>query len=630
MLLSLPGACMASPAPATNVVKFGSFELDLRSADLKRDGRRKRLQGQPAQLLVFLVNRPGELVTREQLRAQLWPEDTFVDFDHGLNNAVNRIRDVLGDSASSPRYIETVPRRGYRFIAEVVSEGPKLIAIASSPAPAVQPLWRRKRLVLTAALAALLIATLLARRSLLPSRSQIQSVAVLPFANLSGDPTQDYFADGMSDQLTTDLARVPSLRVISRTSTLQYHSTHKPLQQIARELGVDAVIEGSIARAGNRVRITAQLIDGRSDRHLWAESYDRDLSDALSVQNIVAIEVAQQVRARLAPQNRNSSSDASVNSAAYDTYLRGRYLLTQQSADSIQAGLTAFQRAVDLDPTYAPAYAGLADAWSLLANYGTATSQQTFPHAEAAARKALELDPSLAEAHASLGLALHQYDWDWPAAEREFKTAIQLSPSYSLAHLRYARFLGMMARHEEALREIRLAQSVDPNSVLVEFNTGQILYWARRYDEALEHFRHAFELAPERPYGHAMLAMAYQQKGLYADAEREYSASQALLGGNASMGIAQIRALTGHAAEAERMIPLLKRSDNSIDRFYVIAVYGALRRRDAAFAELEKACGRRDFFIPVTAVEPQFDSLRSDPRFAVLLRRLSLPETPLP
>jgi TolB-like protein len=289
-----------------------------------------------------------------------------------------------------------------------------------------------------------------------PNASTIRAIAVLPLQNLSGDAAQDYFADGMTDELTTDLAKIGALTVISRTSAMRYRGTREALPQIGRELNVDAVVEGSVARAGDMVRITAQLIDVKSDRHLWAESYERDVHDVLGAQSAVALDIARQVRTKLtsAEQDRLEKR-RSVNSAAYDAFLRGRYLLTTQSPEALQAAEAAFREAINGDPAYAPAYSGLADSFSLLANYGALSPKAAFPQAEAAANRSLELDASLAEAHASLAFVKHHYDWDWSRAEQEYRTAIQLSPSYSVAHLRYSEYLSTMGRHDEAVAEIR-------------------------------------------------------------------------------------------------------------------------------------------------------------------------------
>ena len=620
---------MLSPLQSAAVVHFGPFELDVRSGELRSDGRRQRLQSQPAQLLALLVGQAGELVTREQLRAQLWPDDTFVDFDHGLNNAVNRIREALGDSAVSPRYVETVPRRGYRFVAKIESR------VMASPAPEVsqnapvrlETLHRQSFAWIAAVtiifvFVAATIFVLLRNRAPSPAVG-IQAIAVLPFANLSADPSQEYFVDGVSDQLITDLARVPSLHVISRTSTLQYRGTRKTSQQIAHELGIDALIEGSVIRVGNRVRITAQLIDARRDRHLWAESYDRDLQDVLAVQSRVAIEIAQQVNARIAPDLRRLEGRGPVNSAAYDAYLLGRYSLTRQNSDAMKQAVVAFEHAIELDPTYASAYSGLADAWSLLANYRGATPQEAFPKSEDAARRALQLDSSLADAHASLGLALHHFEWDWPGAEREYKSAIQSSPSDSVAHLRYAELLSTLNRHDEAVREIARAQELDPNSIVVAANVSRIFYWARRYDECIDQSKRVIELDPGRLYSHVFLGMAYEAKGMYADSQHEFEQAAKLNGGAPGTGVAHLMAVTGRGREAQGLLRSFKYSVEA-DWYHISGVYAALGQKDQAFAALENAFRLRDFFVPLLNVDPWMDPLRSDARFKDILRRLRL------
>jgi TolB-like protein/DNA-binding winged helix-turn-helix (wHTH) protein/Tfp pilus assembly protein PilF len=606
----------------------------------------------------MLLEKPTEVVTREELRKRLWPADTFVDFDHGLNNAINRLREALNDSADAPRFIETLPRRGYRFIAQienlptVSSSGTPTLPVtafaqesASTPVePAnvespgssrltVVPLsWPRKVLWLGVTGIAVLMSLVFALnlngwRNKLLLRSaphSIRSIAVLPFTNLSGDPSQDYLADGMSDELTTFLARVPSLRVISRTSTLQYRSPKKPLKQIAHELNVDAVIEGSIVRSGDHVRVTAQLIDANIDRHIWADTYDRNSTDILSAQSTAALEIAYQVRNRLAASGPRMDERVSVNSAAYDSYLLGRYALTRQDVQALKEGLAAFQQASKLDPTYGPAYSGVADSWSLLANFQAVTPSEAFPQAEAAARKSLQLDPSLAEAHASLGFALHHYDWNWAASEREYQAAIALSPSYSTAHLRYAELLSTLGRHDEAVAEIQRAQELDPNSLLLAGNLGRVLYHARRYDEAIEVLSKTLQVDPGRVYVRMHLGMCYEEKGMYAEALDEFNRVDAPFGRVTGPDVARTLAKSGRAGEARQIAKRLQNQALDSDWFFLAGVYGALGDREAAFRALQKAHEKHDFFLVFLRVHPYMDSLRSDPRYTEMLREIGL------
>jgi TolB-like protein/DNA-binding winged helix-turn-helix (wHTH) protein/Tfp pilus assembly protein PilF len=627
---------------ASRVLRFGIFEADLHSRELRKQGLQIKLQDQPFQVLTFLLEHAGEIVTREQLRQKLWPGDTFVDVDNSVNAAINRLREALGDSAENPRFVETLPRRGYRFVAPVT----EVKSRESGPAPedtdsanqsrsgefrtggkfkAGRP-WARLSVAL-ALVTTLGGASVWAWERWLASRSfHMTSLAVLPLANLSGDPSQDYFADGMTDELTTNLATIRSLRVISRTTMMQYRDAHKPLPKIAEELHVDAVVEGSVVRSGNNVRITAQLIDARHDRHLWAQSYEREVKEILNCQDAVALDIASAVKAALSPEEHEIlARPRSVKPEAYEAYLRGRNKLGKQAQEPIKDSLQDFQHAIDLDPLYAPAYSGLADAYSLLANYGALLPQEAFPPAKAAALKALTLDPSLAEAHASLGLVMNHFDWDWAGAEREYKRAIELSPSYAIAHLRYARYLSMVARHDEAIAEIERARELDPLSLVIQSNVSTALYYARRYDASILESRKTLEIDPNRVWSRVFLALSYEQKGMYSEAIQEQERVQAYFKGAPTVGLAHVYAVSGRTSEGRRILKELEQSKDSDSAWLGIAgAYAALGEKGRAFNCLEKAYAKRDFFLPTLAVNPWMDSLRADPRFHDLLRRLGL------
>jgi len=637
---------MAVPVPPVQPVRFGDFVLDLQAGQLRKHGLRIKLQEQPFQILVMMLERPGEVVTREELRQRLWPSDTFVDFDHGLNNAINRLREALNDSAEAPRFIETLPRKGYSFIAKVndcastasqsttlsefietedakVARGQAVVTAKTSPAPS---LHRVKRLVAACAgiSAALILWIYLdGERPMGINAARIQSVAVLPLDNLSGDPAQEYFAAGMTEELTTQLGKISSLRVVSRTSAQKYHAVNAAAPQIARELKVDAIVEGSVLRFGNRVRITTQLIDAAHDKHLWAESYERDIGDVLAVQNTVALEIARQVRARLTSgEQQRLEQHAPVNPGAYDAYLRGRYSQTTQTADGLKDGLPAFQQAINLDPTYAPAYAGLADTYSLLANYQVLSPSEAFPQAAAAARKSLQLDPALAEAHVAAAYPEHHFTWEWPVAEREYKTAIMLNPSYANAHSRYAEYLSSMGRHEEAIAEMRRAMELDPLSLVYTSNLGRFLYHARRYDEAIEVLKQTLALDPNRVYARVHLAMSYEEKGMYAESLQEWKTITPSFGGRLGPGWAHFYARTGQQEKAKQIVERLRREAGDSDWFLIAGVYASLGQKDAAFACLERAYSKHDFFLVFLAVHPYMDPLRSDPHYSELVRRM--------
>ncbi len=645
------------------ILRFGAYEADPRSGELRKHGLGIALEEKPFQALVILLQHPNEVVTREELRTQLWPADIFIDFDNSLNTVIAKVRRALNDSAENPRFIETVGRRGYRFMAPVESSAPdddqRVYAVtpaaqgassvivldlpkaaasehAAGPGLARKPQTHRTAVRYTFLIAGALvaIAVLLVglnvgglRDRFLPGSSSgpIKSLAVLPLENLSGDKEQDYFAEGMTDELTTNLAKIRSLRVISRTTMMQYREAHKSLPQIAEELHVDAVVEGSVVRSGGTVRITAQLIDAHRDRHLWAQSYEREVGQILNVQDSVALDIASAVRAELGPEEHESlTRQRSVNPEAYESYLRGRNKLGKQAPAPIKDSLQDFQRAIDLDPLYAPAYSGLADAYSLMANYSALSPKEAFPPAKAAALKALSLDPLLSEAHSSLALVKCSYDWDWAGAEREYKRAIELSPSNAVAHHRYARFLSMVARHDEAIAEIERARELDPLSLGIQSNVGIALYYARRYDEAILESRKTLEIDPNRVWSRVFLALSYEQKGMYPEAIQEQERVQPYFGGAPTVGLAHLYALTGRTTEARRILKELEKEGSDADWFLIAGGYAALADKERAFNCLEKAYEKRDFFLPALAVNPWMDPLRSDPRFHDLLNRMGL------
>jgi TolB-like protein/DNA-binding winged helix-turn-helix (wHTH) protein len=438
----VPGA-----AQSHQLVRFGAFELDLRAGELRKQGLKVKLQERPLQILALLLENPGELVTREELRRHLWAADTFVDFDHSVNTAINKLRDALGDSAENPRFIETLPRHGYRFIGAVDS-GAEVRNGRESAMPPVRR-ERRRWLAVGAVAAIVVFGALFAlnvgglRGRLLSSVGashgvplpKIESIAVLPFENLSGDPQQEYFADGMTEELITELGKIGGLRVISRTSVMRYKGTKKPLPEIGRELNVDAIVEGTVRNSGGRVRITTNLLYAPTDRHLWAATYERDLRDVLSLQDEVARAVAGQIRIKVTPQeNARLAATRPINPEAHRLCLLGRFYWNKRNEEGLKKANEQFQRAIEVDPTYAPAYAGLADSYLQLANNGLRPPNETMPKAKAAAQKALEIDPSLAQAHTSLAEVYKDYDWNWAASERDFQRAIQLNPNYATAH----------------------------------------------------------------------------------------------------------------------------------------------------------------------------------------------------
>jgi len=641
-----------APRPAGRF-RFGIFEADLRTGELKKRGARIRLQEQPFQVLALLLTTPGELVTRDELRTRLWTADTFVDFDQGLNKAINKIREALGDSAESPRFVETVPRRGYRFIADVAaidleSASAEILApsISGDPfavddressdvtEPTTTPTGRSWPRTLTITGAVLAFASFIVVGWLLQSRGQaptIRSLAVLPLENLSGDASQDYFADGMTDQLIASLGQISALRVISRTSVMMYKGARKPLPQIARELNVDGVIEGSIVRSGGRVRITAQLIDAAVDRHLWAQSYDGDVRDALALQSRVARAIAEEIRVNVQPQEQAALKNVkSVNPVAYEAYLKGRYFWNKRTVEGLKRAKDHFNEALATAPDFAPAYSGLADTYALLGDwqYGVMTSREALPLAKAAAMTALKLDNTLGEAHTSLAFVLSGFDWNWTAAEKEFRQAIDLNPGYATAHQWFAWHLSLMGRNGEAIAEMRKARSLDPLSVIINADLAEVLLLAHLYDESAVQSRTTIDIDPDFALAHNQLAEAYLQKHLRDQAILEFQTAARLSADSpiCTANLARAYASSGRRAEAQELLAGLKqRAKPAYSSAVEIAmIYAALGENSHAMTWLLRGFDER--FNPGVLLRPGFDSLRADAEFRELVHRVGLAE----
>ncbi len=630
-------------------LRFGVFEVDLRTGELTKRGLRLGLQDQPFQVLAILLERPGELVTREELSNRLWGR-TVVDFDHGLNKAVNKIRRVLGDSAENPRFVETVARRGYRFLADVTVidasppeterdavpgdlveptvPGPVAAADAgtSSKPPSRIVTWRRVGLGLALALAAASSRTLYVQNS----TPKILSLAVLPLASLSNDASQDYFADGMTEELIADLGQISTLRVISRTSAMTYKGVSKPLPQIARELSVDAVVEGTVLRSGERVRITAQLIQVPNERHLWAQSYEGDLRDALTLQNSIAREIAAQIRTTLSRQEVAAlKSSGEVNPEAYEAYLKGRYFWNKRTGDGLKKAIDYFNYAIDKDPGYAKAYSGLADSYALLGDweYGVLSPQEAFPKAKTAATRALILDDKLGEAHASLAFIQDLYEWDWKSAEKGYKRAISLTPSYATAHHWYAWHLLVMGRNDEGIAELIKAQSLDPLSLIISADLADALCIARRYDDSMQQSRKTIEMDPNFAVAHYQLGQALQQKHLHDEAIAEFRKAIELSGNNTTFdsNLAYSYAISGRPDDAVKIIKNLedRQSQQSATDASIALIYVGLGDKAQAMVWLGKAYQAR--FNPSILLRPAFDPIRPDAGFQELLRRIGIP-----
>jgi TolB-like protein len=564
-------------------IRFGVFEADFRAGELRKRGVKVKLQEQPLQILEMLLQHPGQVVTRQELQQKIWPPDTFVDFEQGLYNAVRRLRDALSDSAEKPRFIETLSRRGYRFIGTVEK-----------------------------------------------SVRKIESLAVLPLENLSRDPEQEYFSEGLTEELITTLAKIGGLRVVSRSSVMVYKETRRPLPQIARELGVDAIVEGTVLRVKDRVRITAQLIDASRQTHVWAESYDRHLRDVLDLQAEVAQAIAREVRVKLTPQEQGQLAQArTVDPEAYESYLKGRYHWNRRSGEGLQKGIKWFQQAIAKDSAYAAAFAGLADCLSVLGMWGFVPPDEGCGKAKVLALKALELDPSLAEAHASLAFASMFYDYDFITAEREFERSIELSPRYATAHQWFGFYLGMMDRFDKGYAEVQLAIRFDPLSGMIQATLGYLYGCARRYDEAISQFEKALELDPEFALGHWGLGLVCLFNSMHTRAISLLRKGVQLSRGSPSLiaGLGHVWAATGHLKKARSILEELEEFSKQryVMPYYVARIHAALNDNDAAFRLLETAYRERAPWMVTLKTDPSFDGLRSDPHFQDLLRRMNFP-----
>jgi TolB-like protein/DNA-binding winged helix-turn-helix (wHTH) protein len=632
---------MAQSATPRRILRFGSFEVDLASGELRRQGLRISLQDQPFRLLALLLERAGEVVTREELRDKLWPADTFVDFDHSLNTAVRKLREALGDSAETPRYVETLARRGYRFVAPLAEPGPgaPLADVASaSPPPAARRRSSARRVLVIAAVlssAALVVLWIGGRARPRTQPGRRLTLAVLPFDNLSGDADQEYLSDGLTEEMITQLGRLEPdrLRVTARSSTWKYKHADRDIDRLRRELGADYVLEGSLRRAGERVRVTAQLIQAVDQTHVWAETYERDLGDVLVLESEVARAVARAIALTLTPDAQARLASArSVRGESYQDYLRGRYFWNRRTEAALKQAIGYFQRAIAADPDYARAYSGLADCYSSLGAssiVGGLPPRQAMPEAKAAALKALQIDGTLAEAHNSLAMVHLLYDWDLAASEREFRRALELDPEYTTAHHWYSHCLLALGRTDESLAESKRALELEPLNLVIGVHLGWHYLYARQYDQAIEQFRKTLELDPAFPQAQRYAAWAYLQKGMRQEAIASLRAALGRLGRNPEVEgeLGHALGVAGRRAEALAMLEGLRQlsSTRYVSPYSVALVHCGLGDRDQALAWLEKAYVERSDYMPYLNREPMLDGLRSDPRFAALVRRVGLP-----
>ena len=620
---------MHVPVQPPRRICFRRFELDVTSGELRTDGQKVPLPPKAFEILRALVEHPGEVVTREDLRTRLWPADTFVEFEDSLNHAVNKLRRILGDSAENPQFIETLPRFGYRFIAPTSGHDP----------PEEPPKPRRRWLVpllVSAVVLLVVMAAVLAfdvsglRRRLMgrPAEPVIRSLAVLPLSNLTGDPQQEYFADGMTDALITDLAKIHGVKVISRTSVMQFKNVQKPLPEIARALGVEGIVEGSVQRSGDRVRVTAQLIRASTDTHLWSESYERDTRDVLTLEAEVSQAIAREIRVAVSPEETKTIVRVGpVNPEAYEAYLKGKSHWYQLSREHFDAALQYFELALQKDPNFALAYVGVSNVWMMRGDAGFLAPNETMPKAKAAVSKALALDESLSEAHIALANILEPYDRDWAAAEREFRRGIELNPNSADGHFMYADFLISQKRTNEWNSEIHKTLELDPFNPFFQCFYGWHLVYLQRYDEAIAQFRKVLEIAPDFSSAHMGLWGAYYKKGMPDEASAEarkffsvlhdHEVEEALIRGYAEGGYTRAMHLGADV--------LATRSQRThVPAVRIARLYAHAGAKEQALQWLQKACDERESPMTHLGVAWDWDFLRPDPRFQDLMRRVGL------
>jgi TolB-like protein/DNA-binding winged helix-turn-helix (wHTH) protein/thioredoxin-like negative regulator of GroEL len=637
-------------------VRTGLFQIDFASGELHKEGRKVPVQEQPFRVLAILLERPGEVVTREQLQAKLWPADTYVGFDEGLNTAIRKLRVAFGDSAENPRFIETVSRRGYRFVAPVSDA--EAATLQPPPAENVTPLTvaaelpdarpgRTRRLAWAPTTVAVIVilsgVTYLARRHSSANLAAPQRVmlAILPFQNLSNDPSQEYFSDGLTEETITDLGQLSPehLGVIARTSAMAYKHTNKTVSQIGQELGVGYILEGSVRREGGKARVSAQLIRVGDQTHLWAQNYERELHDLLQIESELGKAIARQVQINLTPQQEiDLSRMRTVNPEAYDLYLKGRFYWNQRNPAAIKESIGYLQRATEQDPDFALAYVGLADAYNIGNILGVYSPKESLPNAKTAAIKALSLDPSLAEAHAALGMEKSHYEFDFPGAQAEFLKALELNPNSAYAHLFYANcYLAPMGRMADAISENQRALQLDPLSLPINNFMGMTYMFAGDYEKADQQFQRTIAMDPTFPLAHQYFSFLLTAMGRYEEAIAEDEKSQ-LLGG-ASPEEAAAEAATklqafktgGERGYWRHNLDLTLRALKTPKGVFVSASdlassYALAGEKDKAFQWLDKAYAERDGEdITLLNCDPAFKNLHGDPRFANLLRRMGLP-----
>jgi TolB-like protein/DNA-binding winged helix-turn-helix (wHTH) protein/Tfp pilus assembly protein PilF len=617
------------------IYRFAEFELNVAEGELRTGSAVVRLQQKPLLLLISLLESPQRVVSRNQLRETLWGSTTFVDYEQGINVAIKKVRDALGDSVENPRLVETIAKKGYRFLlpVEVVGEetaqsNHSVVQTGLAAAGANTPGERLPRGWIWAAVVAGVLATvgiwLFRIEAKNYGATTMNSVAVLPLRDLSPDPGQEFLADGITEEVITSLAQALPLRVISRTSVMRYKQTNEPITQIARELGVEAIVEGAVTREHNRVTVTVQLIDATKDRHLWAHTYDRNLGNFLGMEAELSHEIARQVGNNLCLRPQISVKPRAVSPEVYELYLKGRYFWNKRTDQGMKKAAEYFQQAIDQDPNYAQAYVGLADCYQFSVP-PTLPPESLALKTKQMAKRALELDESLGEAHATLGLISENFDRDWDVAEKEYRRAIELNPNYATAHQWYGEYLALRGRFDEGLEEMKIARDLDPLSLVIIKDMGEVYYAAREYDQAIGFYRKALDMDSHFNLARRFLAMAYLQKREFSSAIAELeTVTQEEENPDTMAELAYAYALSGRREEAEKVLHDLKgiSERRSTQAFDYALIYTGLGNKDEAFEWLEMAYREHSGPLAGLGVDPRWDSLRADRRFADLMGRM--------
>ncbi len=669
------------------IYEFGPFRVDALRRLLLREGNQVALSAKAFEILLVLLEEKGRLVDKDELMRRVWP-DAVVE-ENNLTVNISALRKSLGESPREHRYLMTVSGRGYQFVADVrqhndeqagksaeeaptnqgvteiitepgggdseakslspgsrdLGSGPAYVAAAQTNGAASdthrlssaeyigREIKRHRRgvlLLVAALLATAIIVSYYAysRLSAGSAKAGISSIAVLPFANKSDDPNAEYLSDGISESLINSLSQLPGLKVIARSSTFKYKGKEVDLQEIANALGVEAVLTGYMVQRGDALIIRVELVKASDKTQMWGEQYDRKMSDLLATQREIAGEIVEKLKLKVSGTEKGLAKHYTESNEAYQLYLKGRFYWNKRTAEALKKATEYFNQAIEKDPSFALAYAGLADCYVVPAN--RLPPREAMPKAKAAAMRALELDETLAEAHASLGRVLAAYDWNWTSAEKEYKRAIELNPSYAVAHQWYGGYFDAMGRHNEALAEEKRAQELEPLSLIINFELGVTYYYARDYDQAIEQFRKTIELDQNFPPPHYFLPAAYQQKGMYGEAIAEFKKAVPLTRGSewapSKAGLGHVYAASGKKSEARTFLDELKHASEKeyVPANSIALIYAGLGEKDQAFAWLDKGYEQRAFQMQWLKIEPRWDSLRSDPRFQDLMRRIGL------